>query len=297
MRKLNKKKVRWIVREMDKGLLSVASIARAQKITPRWARELYRRYSGKDLYNPDTISFGKPGKKPRPITAEERTLVLETYREMPMGAVSIEKLLKETKREAALSHNRIHKILLELDLSQKEPNKSRRRKWVRYEREHTNSLWHTDWFEHQGEQIIVFEDDASRFITGFGNFKNATAKNSAEVLEKAVEEWGKPTQIISDHGVQFTSIPRETCKKPKPNEFQRTLQTLGIEHIKARVKHPQTNGKAERLIQSLKKYHKHFGNWEKTIEFYNFKRPHMSLETENNIKTPYQAFMEKQKTG
>ena len=297
MRKLNKRKVRWIVKEVGKRELTVHDIARTQGITPRWAREVYNRYKGKNLYDPGTITFQKPGRRPRPITDEEKELVLSTYQEMPMGAVSIEKLLKKTKRDAELSHNRIHQILLELDLSHKEPKKSRRRKWVRYEREHANSLWHTDWFEHEGENIILFEDDASRFITGFGTFRNATSMNSAKILRTAVNEWGKPIQLISDHGTQFTSIERETCKNPRPNVFQRTCSELEIEHIKARVKHPQTNGKVERLISSLKRYYKHFGTWEKTVEFYNFKRPHMSLETEDDIKTPYQAFMEKARKG
>ena len=44
MRKLNKKKIKWIIREMDNGKLSVCKIARIQKITPRWTRELYRKF-------------------------------------------------------------------------------------------------------------------------------------------------------------------------------------------------------------------------------------------------------------
>jgi putative transposase len=294
MRKLNKRKIRWIVREVDKGELTTHDIARTQEITPRWVRHIYSRYKEKDLYDPATIVFQRPGRKRRAITEQEKAIVLKAYQEYPMGAVSIEKLLRDTKKSAELSHNRIHQILLELDLSRKEPNKARRRKWVRYEREHTNSLWHTDWFEHEGEQIILFEDDASRFITGFGTFQNATSENSAAVLRTAVAEWGTPVQLISDHGVQFTSMERENCKNPQPNVFQRTLEELKIEHIKARVKHPQTNGKAERLVASMRRYYKHFGTWEKVVEFYNFKRPHMSLETDR-IKTPYQAFMEKAK--
>jgi len=29
-------------------------------------------------------------------------------------------------------------------MAEEQPNKRKRRKWVRYEREHPNSLWHTD---------------------------------------------------------------------------------------------------------------------------------------------------------
>ncbi len=149
--------------------------------------------------------------------------------------------------------------------------------------------------EYKRDKIIVYEDDASRFITGFGVFKNANARNSIEVLKRAIEEWGKPKQIISDHGVQFTSLPRKTCENPQPNEFQKFLENNGIKHIKARIKHPQSNGKIERLFQTLKRYYRHFRSWEETVRFYNFKRPHMSLETKDRLRTPYQALMEKRK--
>ena len=51
-----------------------------------------------------------------------------------------------------------------------------------------------------------------------------------------------------------------------------------------------SNGKVERLVQTLKKHKSHFKTWEKW--FYNFKRPHMSLYTDH-LRTPYQAFLDK----
>jgi len=30
-----------------------------------------------------------------------------------------------------------------------EYNKKKQRKWVRYERKHSKSLWHMDWFEYE----------------------------------------------------------------------------------------------------------------------------------------------------
>ena len=95
-------------------------------------------------------------------------------------------------------------------------------------------------------QIILFEDDVSHFITGYGVFSNAIAKNSMLVLEQAIQCYGIPRQLMTDHGTQFTSLPRDTCVDPKPNEFQQFLQRYDIKHIKARVKHPQSNGKVER---------------------------------------------------
>ena len=56
--------------------------------------------------------------------------------------------------------------------------KQHRRKWVRYERKHSLSLVHSDWFEFDGWKVILVEDDASRFITGYGKFKHATSENT-----------------------------------------------------------------------------------------------------------------------
>ena len=48
-------------------------------------------------------------------------------------------------------HNRIHKFLVEAGLAKEEPKEKRRRKpYVRYEREHSMSAAHIDWFEKDG---------------------------------------------------------------------------------------------------------------------------------------------------
>jgi hypothetical protein len=39
------------------------------------------------------------------------------------------------------------------------------------------------------------------------------------VLEQAIQSYGVPKQLMTDHGIQFTSLPRETCSDPRPNEF------------------------------------------------------------------------------
>lgn len=160
MRKLNQKKIRWIVREMKKGERSVYRIAKIQQISPRWVREIYNSYkkTGKCLYP------CKPGRKPTPISKEEQTVILESRKEHPLaGAIALEKILDQ--KCVHIPHNRIHRFLKKAGLAKDEPHKQKRRKWIRYERRYSNSLWHADWFEHQQDQIILFQDDASRFIT------------------------------------------------------------------------------------------------------------------------------------
>ena len=287
MKKLNQKKVKWVVKEMDKGERSVYRIAKTMDITPRWVRGLYQTYQKtKQFPFPQ-----KPGRKPRLVSIEERNLVLETRRDYPLsGAIALEKILDS--KGVHIGHNRIHRILKEEGLAKEEPHKQKRRRWIRYERRYSNSLWHADWFEEQKDKVILFEDDASRFITGYGVFGNATTENTVSVLEKAIQCYGIPRQLMTDHGTQFTSLSRETCSDPKPNMFQQTLKGCGIQHIKARVKHPQSNGKVERVIQTIQKLGKHFQCWDTSVYYYNFHRPHSSLEN-GCLRTPYQAFLDK----
>lgn len=171
--------------------------------------------------------------------------------------------------------------MLEAKLAKEEQGKKNRKKWVRYERHHSNSLWHTDWFEYKGKQCIIYLDDASRLIPSHGEFDNANTENSLKVFRKGLK-YGIPKQVMSDHGPQFEE------------QFTSGIKEVGSKHIKARVKHPQSNGKAERAIQTIKKLWDGLGSFDKAVRFYNKKKPHISL-TNGKLRTPYQAFLDKQR--
>jgi transposase InsO family protein len=224
-----------------------------------------------------------------------KMLVYNMRKEHPgSGALTIEKNLRE--RGIKISHNKIHSILKEGGMVMEDMNKKKQRKWVRWEREHSNSLWHMDWFEFNDKNYMVIEDDASRFIIHFGEYEHATAENSIDALRRGIEKYGKPREVMTDHGTQFTSLSRDG-KESEPNEFQRYLEENGIIHIKARVKHPQSNGKLERLIFTLKDLRKYFNTWEEVVDYYNNRRMHMSLY-EDRIITPAMAYeMKKLKEG
>ena len=273
MKKLNKKKVKWIVKEVERRELGVWTIAQTQNITKQHAYRVAKKFKNCEP------EFRKPGRKPIAITDEERKTVIQAYKEIRASATMIEQYLDE--KSIHMSHNKIHRILLEAKLAKEEQRKKNRRKWVRYERKHSLSLGHTDWFEYKGKQCIIFIDDAGRFITSHGEFDNANTENSLKVFKKGLK-WGTYRQMMSDHGTQFEE------------QFTEGLKKEGTKHIKARVKHPQSNGKAERAIQTIKKLWNELGSFDKAVEHYNYKKPHMSL-TNGKLRTPYQAFLEKKR--
>ena len=281
MKKLNLRKIKWILKELKKGELSVYQIAKQQKITSRWVRELPRKYADVPLYR---LKILKCGRKPQPIPEKERIEVLDLYEQMPMCAVKIE-LYNKLNGNKHIPHNRLHKILMEAGKVNKIDKKIRRKKWVRYERKHSNSLWHTDYCEVEGMQIISFIDDASRFIVGSGKFVNATTDNALDVLHDAIKKYGKPKQIMTDHGSQFCTDEERTF------QFSEKLKEIGIEHIMSRVKRPQSNGKIERWFGTAKRLYFHFErDLEKTVTCYN-RMPHLSLDA-----TPAQAYETKKQT-
>lgn len=283
MKKLNKRKIKWIVKEVKKREMGVYSIAMQQGITPRHARRVHKKYM--DVKDPVLL---RAGRKPRAITDEERKHVMQTYKEYRVGATMVEQILDE--KGIHINHNRIHNIMLEEGIAKHEQKKQKRRKWIRYERKHSLSLLHSDWFKFKGWNVILVEDDASRFITGHGKFKHATAENTLKVIMKSFK-YGTPKQFHSDHGSVYTSNDQKGKKKGE-GQVEKELKKLGVHQIFARIKHPQGNGKLERVISTIKRLWNELGSLEKAIKHYNYKRPHRSL-TNGKLRTPYQAFLDK----
>lgn len=284
MKKLNRKKIEWIVREVERRKMGVYTIAKIQKITPRWARELPRKYKDKE------IVLKKPGRKSKPISDYEKQLVIDTYNEYLVGATMIERILDEKGKH--IGHNKIHKILLGAKLAKREDNKQRRRKYKCYQRKHSNSLWHTDWFQYKGKWYILYEDDASRFVTGSGEFSNRSSDNAWKVFKQSLK-YGIPKQLHSDNDSTFKANEQEGKKKGEC-EFELRVKEKGVHQIFARRHHPQSNGKNEKLNGTIKRLMKKGLSFSDAVKHYNFKKPHWALDTqEGKLRTPYQAFLDK----
>lgn len=231
-----------------------------------------------------TICLKKCGRKHKPVTNNAINSVLEVKKEYGFGATILEKILAE--REITISYNRIHRILLDHNLAKDEPKKQKGRKYIRFERKHSNSLWHTDWTQYNNKWYIFYEDDASRLIVSYGEFDAATTINSIIVFDRGTAKWGFPKQLLTDRGTQFCE------NEERIYQFREYVTSKGVQHILSRVNHPQTNGKLEKLNDTMQGLIDRFGNLDEAVKFYNEKRPHMSL-TNGHLRTPLQAFYEK----
>ena len=299
--RLDTKQVRWILQEKRKGELTNAQIAESMKVSARWVKKLWSRHKYKPVK--DVVHPPRMGRRVSSMHGRrEHAAVLNARGDEHVSA----SLLQEKIRGQCglnIPLGVIHRVMVEENLAREEPGKKKkRRRWIRYERTHSNSLWHTDWKQihggmHDGRWFLCYEDDASRFVTGYGIFDNATTENALRVLDGAIKNHGKPASIMTDHGAQFYASKRGSGGNGG-SVFERRLVELGIRQILAGVRHPQTNGKIERLHGEIQRKLHEFeaimmrksDPMDLFMQWYNYRRTHMSL---NDGETPAEAFERK----
>lgn len=120
----------------------------------------------------------------------------------------------------------------------------------RFERARPGELWQTDLFtfrlprQNHMVHVVVFLDDHSRFVTGYGLHTTASGALVREVFTAAITAYGAPKEVLTDNGPQYVTW-RGT------SEFTKLCQRRGIKHIAAKPRRPQTLGKTERLWATL----------------------------------------------
>ena len=199
MKKLDESKVRWIIRQKRAGM-PTRQISRTMGVSTFWTKKLWTRYG----HTSDTITYPAPMGRPANGLPGRRghSAALSAYCKHRY-AVRTEGLTGQNEGMHIL-HNTICGIMGDNGLASRGPKKERRRKWVRYERTYSNSMWHTGYKQlDDGRWFIAYRDDASRLIVGHGVFAEATAEHAIDVLKEAIMGHGKPASILTDHGTRF----------------------------------------------------------------------------------------------
>jgi len=246
---------------------------------------------------PGETSSGVHGEPPSPsksstsLPAEIQELILEYRRMNPdHGFKRIQDLLK-SKHLVVVTRKQIRKILkenglLELDSSfdrEPEPPKGTRR----FEASYPRHLYQMDvtYVYITGIPVlylIMIIDDYSRFCVAADLCSDQRGTTLIEVLHSACINHGKPVKLLTDQGRGFYTWSMERTV------FQEYLDEQKIEHIVSDPHSPQTTGKVERLIQTIKKellQKVRFSSYEDTrkgvedfIKGYNFERPHQGID-------------------
>ena len=157
----------------------------------------------------------------------------------------------------------------------------------RFERARPNQLWQSDLFtfvlkrQNRRVHLVVFLDDHSRFITGWGLHATAATALVLKALRAGITNYGPQEEVLTDSGPQYVTWRGTSA-------FARECTQRGIRHLVATPRRPQTLGKTERFWGTL---------WRECVEtgvfvdladartrlahffdHYNFQRPHQGCE-------------------
>lgn len=274
-----------------------SSVCREFNITRKTGYKwMERAEQGLTMSDESKTPHHSPTKTPAEMEAKIVALRLENPE---WGARKLLDVLKENGVEGMPSVRTINNILHRYDLITKEES-LKHTPFKRFEKDNCNEMWQTDF---KGEfrmedgnycYPLNILDDHSRFLLvtkpclGTGNIVKDT-------FEQAFYEYGKPESVLCDHGGSFAGIHGGYT------QFEKWLMNHDVLPIHGRVRHPQTQGKIERMhrtmkaellkhnrIENIVQADKIFKEWQ---EKYNCQRPHEAL----GMKRPAQVYRPSQR--
>jgi transposase InsO family protein len=291
-----------MVRAVVDGGMSKAAAARKFNTTPKTVAKWVNRFLAEGVDGlRDRSSRPVSSPSETPLGTRERVEVLRRQRYTG----------KHIANELGLSPATVSRILRRLGLNSLkalEPAEPVRR----YEREHPGELIHLDikklgringvghritgdrrgqshqrcWGPGPGWEFLhVCVDDASR--VAFAQVMPDEKKESAVAFLKAAVDY------YASLGINVTRVMTDNGSCYKSYAFRDACRTLALRHIRTRAYSPQTNGKAERFIQTALRewaYAKAYTHsTSRTADLpiwlhrYNWHRPHASLKAQTPI--------------
>lgn len=185
-----------------------------------------------------------------------------------------------------IGHTSINKILRKYNLIIPNPNRRKRIKYVRFQREHPNSMWQMDISDQkvEGKYCFAVIDDCSRYSIGLFELNKTSTEIIINILDSLIKIHGKPREILTDNGSVFGL-------RNKHSRFDRWCNHRGIKHIRTAIHSPTTTGKIERFFQTLEKELIFCGNdLGKFRMRYNHFRPHTSLGNKSPAEIYFNIF-------
>jgi transposase InsO family protein len=188
----------------------------------------------------------------RPAESSETVVeaVLELRRRWPdWGARKLHVLLGQQRPELKVSRTTVHRIMDRNGLIY--PSARHKPAVQRFERAEPNILWQMDFkgpkgFRQRSGPLSLL-DDHSRYLLALQHLENARAAAVQNCLHKVFENNGLPDQMLIDHGT-----PWWNANSPWGwTQLSVWIMRLGIRIYLSGVRHPQTQGKIERMHGGL----------------------------------------------
>jgi transposase InsO family protein len=212
----------------------------------------------------------KPHKIHYKFTNKEKEIVANIRKQEGFSSQKLRVNLRN--KDIFMSESTIKRIVKGHGLSNGNKMEGIKLKWVRFERENPNSMWQIDGTElSDAKQLVIVEDDCSRYCLGAMIFDSLTTENMIEILEKCIAMHGKPREILTDNGHEFGGIWRDS-------EFDKWCERQGIIHIRAGIHKATTLGKIGAIQQTYFREISYCNNDVEAWRYrYNRERPHESL--------------------
>lgn len=101
-----------------------------------------------------------------------------------------------------------------------------------------------DLCDHDGRTLLVVSDYYSNYIE-VAHLTSITSRAVIKELKKVMATFGIPDTLVTDNGPQFSSA-----------EFSVFARTWEFDHVTSSPTYPQSNGKAENAVQTIKRLFK-----------------------------------------
>lgn len=183
----------------------------------------------------------------------------------------------------SVSHSTVYNILKKNNLINPLSKPRHQRTFKRFSRKHPNSLWQSDLTLFGNRHMVAFLDDCSRLLTGMDFIPKASTESVLSVFEQAIDAFGRPRQILTDHGTQYYDVHGGI------SAFTQFCIDNKVKHILGSIAHPQTTGKIERFFQTFKAECMLFNSLDEYVDYYNNKRLHGGI----GYLTPAEVYFSK----
>ena len=285
---------------------SQGEVARAYGVSQGWVSRLVARYraEGEAAFEPRSR---RPKTSPGAISDDTADLIVELRKDLSgpgldAGPDTICWHLHH-HHQVRVSPATVSRYLTRRGLVTPEPRKRPRSSYLRFEAEQPNQCWQSDFTHYRlaggaDTEIICWLDDHSRLILALTCHHRVTGPIVLTSFRAAVAAHGAPASTLTDNGMVYTA--RFAGGRGGRNGFEHELRRLGITQKNGKPNHPQTQGKAERLWQTLKKWlaaqHPQPADLaglqallDAFTTCYNHQRPHRSLPHRATPATAYTA--------
>jgi transposase InsO family protein len=281
-------------------------VARAYGVSQGWVSRLAARYreEGEAAFEPRSR---RPRNSPRAIPESTVSLVIELRKDLAgqgldAGPQTIAWHLEHHHR-IRVSAATISRYLARAGLVTPEPRKRPKSSYLRFAAALPNECWQSDFTHYPladgtDAEILSWLDDHSRYLLRVTAHRRVTGPIVLAAFRAAVAGHGAPASTLTDNGMVFTT--RFAGGRGGRNGFEAELRRLGIKQKNGKPSHPQTQGKVERVQQTLKNWLAAQAPQPATLTqlqalldtfttLYNHQRPHRSLPHRATPATAYTA--------